>query len=68
MLSNRPEELLMFRGVFDLIVHLYAFSLDRYRVAQKLVVILEEMRAPDLDNFHIPSYDSRVGAPEWKIV
>jgi hypothetical protein len=68
MLSNRSEELLMFRGVFDLIVHLSAFSLDRYRVAHKVVVTLEETRTHDLDNFHICLYDSRVGAPEWKIV
>jgi hypothetical protein len=42
MLSNGPEELLVFRGVFDLIVLLSSFSLDRYRVAHKLVVILEK--------------------------
>jgi hypothetical protein len=41
MLSNRPEELLVFRGVFDLIVLLSVFFLDRYRVAHKLVVTLE---------------------------
>jgi hypothetical protein len=32
----------MFRGVFDLIVLLSALSLDGYRVAHNLVVILEE--------------------------
>jgi hypothetical protein len=42
MLGNRTEELLMFRGVFDLIVLLSVFSLDRYRVAHKLIVTLEE--------------------------
>jgi hypothetical protein len=42
VLSNRPKELLVFQGVFDLIVLLSAFSLDRYRVAHKLVVTLEE--------------------------
>jgi hypothetical protein len=39
-----------------------------YRVVNNLAIILEDISVQDLDNFHILSYDSRVRAPEWKIV
>jgi hypothetical protein len=38
-----------------------------YRVVNNLVKILKYSCVRDLDNFYFLSYDSRVGAPEWKI-
>jgi hypothetical protein len=39
-----------------------------YRVVNNLAIILEDISVQDLNNFQILSYDSRVGAPKWKIV
>jgi hypothetical protein len=46
----------------------YALLCAECRVVNNLAIILEDISVHDLDNFHILSYDSRVGAPEWKIV
>jgi hypothetical protein len=47
---------------------LAAFSLGEYRVVHNLVVTLEKTWVHDLNNFYISLYDSRVGAPERKIM
>jgi hypothetical protein len=46
----------------------YALLCAEYRVVNNLAINLEDISVQDLDNFHILSYDSRVRAPEWKIV
>jgi hypothetical protein len=44
----------------------YALLCAEYQVVNNLAIILEDILVQDLDNFHILSYDSRVGALEWK--
>jgi hypothetical protein len=70
LFGKRPEELPVFRGMFNLFVCFLELCLlcAEYRVVNNFVIILEDITVPDLDNFHILSYDSRLGAPEWKIV
>jgi hypothetical protein len=60
----------VFQGMFNLLACFLELCLlfVEYRVVNNLAIILEDILVQDLDNFHILSYDSRVGAPEWKIV
>jgi hypothetical protein len=41
----------------------YALLCAEYQVVSNLAIILEDISVLDHDNFHILSYDSRVGAP-----